>query len=420
MTPLHAHPTVEIITIGDEILIGQIVDTNSAWMARELNKEGLRIVRISTVPDEQKAILDAIDLAFGRADIVLMTGGLGPTKDDITQQTLCLYFNTELVHNADVEETIRKQFVHRPEVLNELTMRQAYVPASATIVQNKRGTAPVTWFEKDGRVLVSMPGVPSEMEWVMSNEVLPRLMQRFQTPALLHKNVLVVGIPESTLALRLSEWEAALPLSLKLAYLPAPGMVKLRLSGHLNDKSLLEQMVEDECVKLRKILGKAIFAEVDAAPEELVGQWLRKHKRWIATAESCTGGNIARKLTSVPGSSDYFIGSIVAYKNEVKAQQLGVSHENLRLFGAVSREVVEEMAQGVRLHLSADIGVAVSGIAGPDGATEGKPVGTVWIAVCDRKKCLTRRFQFGQHRQRNIEMATLMAFTLIKELLEDE
>jgi nicotinamide-nucleotide amidase len=414
-----SNPIIEIITIGDEILIGQVVDTNSAWMARELNKEGFRISQITTVPDNESPILKAIDQAFGRADIVLMTGGLGPTKDDITKQTLCKYYNTKLVFNPEVAETIQEMFVNRPQVLNELTLAQANVPEAATVIQNKRGTAPVTWFEKKDKVLVSMPGVPSEMEWVMSNEVLPRLRTRFNTPSLLHKTVLVIGIPESNLALQLTEWEDNLPECIRLAYLPSPGMVRLRMSGFLPDSKKLASIVDTELVKLREILGRSIFAEEDAPPEEVVGRLLRKHGLWVATAESCTGGNVAHKLTSVSGSSEYFIGSVVAYKNEVKTQLLGVSMDTLRNYGSVSREVVEEMAEGVRKGLNADIGVAVTGIAGPLGATEGKPVGTVWVGVCNADKNISRRFQFGQYRKRNIEMATLAAFTLIKELLEE-
>jgi len=412
-------PLVEIITIGDEILIGQIVDTNSAWMARELNKDGFRIHQITTVSDNETHILKAVEGAFSRAEIVLLTGGLGPTKDDITQQTLCKYFNTHLVHNQEVVDNIKEMFAHRANVLNELTLGQAYVPATATIIQNRRGTAPVTWFDKKGKVLVSMPGVPSEMEWVMSHEVLPRLRSRFNTPTLLHKTVLVAGIPESTLAMRLTDWENELHDCLKLAYLPSPGMVKLRLSGFLPDRQELETIIEAEMVKLRDILEGAVLSEEDIPVEELIGRLLLQKGLWLATAESCTGGNIAKQITSVSGSSAYFAGAIVAYQNEVKIRELGVSPETLRDFGAVSQETVEEMAEGIRKRLKTDIGVAVSGIAGPTGATEGKPVGTVWICVCTQDKNISRKFQYGQIRKRNIEMATLSAFSMIKELIDD-
>jgi nicotinamide-nucleotide amidase len=411
-------PLVEIITIGDEILIGQIVDTNSAWMARELNKDGFRVFQITTVSDNEAHILEAVDKAFNRADIVLLTGGLGPTKDDITKQTLCQYFQTELVFNQAVIDNIQELFINRPNVLNELTLGQANVPASATIIQNKRGTAPVTWFDKENKVLISMPGVPSEMEWVMNCEVLPRLREKFQTPHLLHQTVLVQGIPESSLALKLTDWENNLSPCLKLAYLPSAGLVKLRLSGFLPNRKELESIVEQELVKLREILGQSILAEEDAPVEEIIGRLLKEKGLWLATAESCTGGNIAHRITSVAGSSAYFLGSIVAYQNQIKERALGVSTETIREYGAVSREVVQEMANGILHKLDADVAVSVSGIAGPDGATESKPVGTTWICVCTKEKCLSRRFQFGQLRGRNIEMATLAAFAMIKEILE--
>jgi len=412
-------PLVEIVTIGDEILIGQIVDTNSAWMARELNKDGFRIHQITTVSDDETHILKAVEGAFSRADIVLMTGGLGPTKDDITKQTLCKYFNTHLIHNQEVVDNIKEVFAHRGNVLNPLTLGQAMVPATATIIQNKRGSAPVTWFDKKGKVLVSMPGVPFEMEWVMSNEVLPRLRSRYNTPTLLHKTVLVVGISESGLAMKLTDWENELHECLKLAYLPSPGMVKLRLSGFLPNRQELENIIEAELVKLRDLLEGAILAEEDIPVEEVIGRLLKEKGLWLATAESCTGGNIAKQITNISGSSTYFSGAIVAYQNEVKIQELGVSPETLRDFGAVSQETVEEMAEGVRKKLKTDIGVAVSGIAGPTGATEGKPVGTVWICVCTQDKNISRRFQFGQSRKRNVDLATLNAFAMIKELVAD-
>lgn len=411
-------PLVEIITIGDEILIGQIVDTNSAWMAKELNKEGFRVKQVSSVSDDENHIIEATDLAFKRADIILMTGGLGPTKDDITKQTLCKYFKTELVLSQSVTDNINELLSHRKSALNELTYAQAYVPKFATIIQNKRGTAPVTWFEKDGKILVSMPGVPYEMEWILMNEVLPRLKSHFKTPFLQHKTVLVYGDAESSLSLKLSEWENSLPDFIKLAYLPSPGLVKLRLTGSLEDKNKLEEVIEKELVKLRVLLGEGILAEEDISVETLIGRLMKTRKLKLATAESCTGGNIAQLITSVPGSSEYFMGSIVAYSNEVKKKMLGVSDETLENFGAVSQEVVEQMAKGVLEKLNADIAVSVSGIAGPDGGSVEKPVGTVWICVCTKDQSLSRRFQFGKIRNRNVNMASLAAMAMIKEVIE--
>jgi nicotinamide-nucleotide amidase len=410
---------VEIITIGDEILIGQIVDTNSAWMAKELNRDGFRITQISTVPDDESHIMQAFDLAFKRADIVLVTGGLGPTKDDITKQTLCKYYNTKLVFNQEIIDNIKEQFKHRPNVLNDLTYGQAYVPETATIIQNRRGTAPVTWFENNGKVLVSMPGVPYEMEWIMSNEVLPRLKTFFKTPFLQHKTVLVYGIAESALAIQLTDWENELPSCLKLAYLPSPGLVKLRLTGSLADKEKLAEIIDQEVVKLRSILGNSILAEEDFPVEKIIGQLLLKNNMKLVTAESCTGGNIAHLLTTVPGSSAYYKGSVVAYSNEIKQSMLGVSPEALATYGAVSQEVVEQMAKGALERMGGDIAVSVSGIAGPDGGTEEKPVGTVWICVCTADKMLSRCHHFGALRFRNINMASLFAFAMIKEVIEN-
>lgn len=409
---------VEIITIGDEILIGQIVDTNSAWMAKELNRDGFRIVQITTVSDNENCILEAVDTAFKRADIVLVTGGLGPTKDDITKQTLCKYFHTKMVFNQEVIDNINELFRDRPYVLNELTYGQAYVPESATIIQNKRGTAPVTWFDKEGKILVSMPGVPSEMMWIMSHEIMPRLRTHFNTPALMHQSVLVYGIPESALAIKLTDWENALPDFIRLAYLPKPGLVKLRLTGFLPDEKKLKDIIDQELVKLRRILGSAILAEEDEPEEVIIGKLLKEKNLRLATAESCTGGNIAHMITSVAGSSSYFNGSIVAYSNEVKEKVLGVSRESIEKWGAVSQEVVEQMAKGALKLLNADVAVSVSGIAGPDGGTEGKPVGTVWICVCTQTEMFSRRFQFGPQRNINISRATLSAFVMIKEIIE--
>lgn len=417
---MESDPLVEIITIGDEILIGQIVDTNSAWMAKALNKEGFRVFQISTVSDNENHILEAVDLAFQRADIVLITGGLGPTKDDITLQTLCRYFQTKLVFNQDVIDTIKELFVNRPYALNELTYSQAYVPETATIIQNKRGTAPVTWFENGDKILVSMPGVPSEMEWIMSHEILPRLKTRYNTPSLLHKTVIVYGSPESALAITLTDWENELPACIKLAYLPSPGLVKLRLSGIFSNKHELEEIIEQELVKLRIILGASIIAEEDSPVEVVIGRLLKENNLHLATAESCTGGNIAHLITSVAGSSAYFNGSVVAYSNEVKQEILGVLPETLLTFGAVSRQVVEQMALGILTRLKADIAVSVSGTAGPDGGTAEKPVGMVWICVCTKDKTLSRKFQYGSFRERNISMATLSAFAMIKEIIENQ
>lgn len=411
------NPKVEIITIGDEILIGQIVDTNSAWMASQLNKEGFSVYQITSVSDNENHITEAVDTALKRVDIVLLTGGLGPTKDDITKQTLCRYFNTELVFNQSVIDTINRLFPATKNGINELTYSQAYVPKNAIIIENATGTAPITWFDVKDKVLVSMPGVPSEMEWVMSNEIISRLAKRFNTPSLLHKTVIVEGYAESALAIKISDWENNLPACIKLAYLPAIGIVKLRLTGNLNDKVLLEKKIDAQIEKLRAIIGSSIIATEDIPMEILIGGLLKSKKMQLATAESCTGGNIARLITSIPGSSTYFKGSVVAYSNAVKEAVLGISKELMIEYGAVSQPVVEQMAQSVLKLTTADIAVATSGVAGPDGGTPDKPVGTVWICVCTKDKLISRKYNFSTFRDRNITRASLAGLSMIKEIL---
>ncbi len=410
--------TTELITIGDEILIGQIVDTNSAWMARELNREGFQVVRITSIPDIKEQLIEAFSNALERADVVLVTGSIGPTKDDITKQTLCEFFETELVFNEEMYQNVLRQIAGRQGMMNELNRRQAYVPACCTPIVNSAGTAPVTWYERAGKVLVSMPGVPKEMEWAMKNEILPRLKAHFNTPNLMHRTIIVKDYPESQLAIKLEEWENALPPFIKLAYLPQVGYVRLRLTGKSEDKKLLDEAIEKEVGKLQEILGTAIVATEDIAPDVLISRILKEAGLTLSTAESCTGGNIAHLLTLHPGSSLFFKGGVVAYSNEVKQNVLGVDPEAIENHGAVSREVVEQMAQGARKVLKTDIAVATSGIAGPDGGTPEKPVGTVWIAASNGEKTISRKFQFGNFRERNIEKATFAAIFLVKELVE--
>ncbi len=408
---------VDIITIGEEILIGQIVDTNSVFMAQELNKAGFSIQQITSISDKEIQILSTINEALKRSRIILITGGLGPTKDDITKQTLCKLFNTELVFDNSVYKNIETMFSDMPYVMNELTRNQAYVPKSCSVIQNKVGTAPIMWFEKNEKVVVSMPGVPSEMKWAMVNEIIPRLQKTFNTPTLLHRTLLVANFPESALAIKITDWENALPSYIKLAYLPSLGLVKLRLTGTLSDKEKLEKEINFQIEKLHEIIGSFIFADEDLPFEVIIGNLLRKNKLTIATAESCTGGNIARLITSVAGSSEYFKGSVVAYSNEVKNKLLGVSADDLNTFGTVSQPIAEQMAKSAMQNLNTDIAVATSGIAGPAGGSPEKPVGTVWIAVCNKDKCISREFHFGKHRDRNIEKATMSAFAMIKELI---
>lgn len=409
---------IEIITIGDEILIGQIVDTNSAWMAVELNKAGFQLAQITSVHDEADHIKKALDEALLRADVVLMTGGLGPTKDDITKQTLCEYFGTKLVFNPDVLENIQQIYHTRQSVMNELTKSQAMVPENCTVIQNRAGSAPITWFEKEGKVIVSMPGVPLEMKKVMSEEIIPRLQKYFKTPAIIHKTVQVYGIPESQLALRLTEWENALPEYLHLAYLPNFGIVKLRLSGAGQDEYKLEEAINLQIETLKSILGESIFAYEDKPVEKIIYEKLKISGLTVSTAESCTGGNIAHRLTLIPGISDCFKGSVVAYHNELKINALGVSARDIEQYGAVSSQVATQMAEGARKVMQTDLAVATTGIAGPTGGTDEKPVGTIWISVSSPERTITRSFNFGQFARENfIERSTMAALMMLNEMI---
>jgi len=410
--------TVEIITIGDEILIGQIVDTNSAWMAQELNKAGFEVFQITSVHDEASHITHALDEALRRTDIVLITGGIGPTNDDITKKTLCQYFHTKLVFDPSVLENIKQVFANRLDfVFNDLTYSQAMVPENCTVIQNRVGTAPITWFEQEGKVVVSMPGVPYEMQEAMRNEIIPRLQTKFQTQKILHKTVQVFGYSESALAIKIADWEKELPDFIHLAYLPNYGIVKLRLTGTSDNLLSLEFAINQQIESLKQILGKAIIAFEDLPMEQIVGNLLAAQGKTIATAESCTGGNIAHRFTSHAGSSEYFKGGVVAYANEVKTDILQVTPEDLEKFGAVSQQVVEQMAKGALQLLRTDTAIATSGIAGPSGGTPDKPVGTVWIAVCIKEKMISRLFHFGNTREQIIQRTTQAALVMLKEIL---
>ena len=409
---------VEIITIGDEILIGQIVDTNSAWMGAELSKAGFDVVQITSVHDEAMPIQSALKAALGRADVVLVTGGIGPTKDDVTKRTLCDFFHTRLVHSEAVLQNIQRLYTHRRDVLNDLTRAQAMVPEGATIIQNTVGTAPITWFDcEGGQVVVSMPGVPYEMRQAMSAEVIPRLQKKFDTPALLHKTLLVTGYPESALALKMADWEAALPANLHVAYLPNYSIIRLRLTGTGDDMLALDFAMNQQIDRLKALLGTAVVCDEDITVAEWLGRLLKSRGLTLATAESCTGGNIAHLITQVPGSSEYFKGTVVSYANEVKTGVLGVRAGDLERHGAVSQPVVEQMAQGVRRLLRTDWAVATSGIMGPGGGTPDKPVGTVWMAVCSADRLISRPYHVNHYREQNIERASQLALLMLRELM---
>ncbi|MDR2914212.1 MAG: competence/damage-inducible protein A [Tannerella sp.] len=398
--------TVEIITIGDELLIGQVIDTNSAWMAKVLNDNGFQVIRKVAVGDDADDIKKAIGDARENAPIVLITGGLGPTKDDITLKTLCEYFGTSMCFSEEVYAHIERMFRERGFVMNELTRNQAMIPEKATVIQNEAGTAPCTWFEQDGGILVSMPGVPYEMKWLMENEIVPRLKKKFhQDIYIKHQTCWVSGIPEAALAIRLTDFENNMPSFVKLAYLPQSGIIRLRLSAYSNDEKKAEETIIALQKQLEDILKGHIIAEEDKNIEMIVGERLRSKGLTVGTAESCTGGSVAALLTSVSGSSDYFWGSVVSYANEVKHHVLGVSESDLKQYGAVSRQVVEQMAQGALRILGCDYSIATSGIAGPGGGTTEKPVGTVWIAIANKDSVISREYRFTTIREQNIQRA---------------
>ena len=409
---------VEIIVIGDELLIGQVTDTNSGWIARELNHIGWEVTEITTVRDRSREITDALNSSFGRVDVVLMTGGLGPTKDDITKQTLCDYFGGKLVFDESVFANVEAIFRRRKLTMNDSTRNQAYVPNMCTVIQNPVGTAPVMWFERNGKVLVSMPGVPTEMKTVMKEVVISRLREYFQDhSSILHRTCLVKDFTESRLSETLSDFEAQLPACIKLAYLPTPGVIRLRLTARGDEESYLQKIIDDEFFKLRTILGSHLFCGSDTTLAGALGSILTERGETLATAESCTGGNIAHEITRIAGSSVYFKGSVVAYSNEVKTRVLNVSSEILSGFGAVSRETVLQMVSGVQRLLSSDCAIATSGIAGPGGGSVEKPVGTVWIAVRYGERSEAECFCFEGDREQVIARATQSALLMLIQLM---
>lgn len=411
---------VAIITIGDELLIGQVVDTNSAFMANVLNDNGFQVVCKIAVGDEKEEIVSAIDIAKSKADIVLVTGGLGPTKDDITLRTLCEYFGCQLHFSESVYANIERLFSRNGRTMNPLTRNQAMVPDGCVVIQNQLGTAPCTWFERDDSVLVSMPGVPFEMEWLMTNEVVPRLKDKYQRDVYIrHQTYWVSGFSESALALYLEDFEDQLPSFVKLAYLPQLGLIRLRLSVYANQADEAEGTINEEKNKLKALLKDHIIAEEDINLEVLIGEKLRKSGLTVGTAESCTGGAIASLLTSVPGSSDYFLGGVVSYANAVKQHVLGVSQHDLEQYGAVSKEVVEQMAQGALRVLGCDYAIATSGIAGPGGGSEGKPVGTVWFAVADKDRVVSEMYCINTNRAQNIKRAVTFSLLLLLKRLKE-
>ncbi len=408
----------EIINIGDELLIGQVVNTNASWMASQLNKAGISVVQTTSIADDGKAIKNTLNQAFKRAGIVLLSGGLGPTKDDITKKILADYFDSKLIFHAPTFTQVKKIFAARKLPVTEVNRQQAMIPEKCKPLFNKNGTAPGMWFEQDGKVAVSMPGVPFEMKAMMQEQVIPALIRYFKMETIVHKTVMTTGMPESMLAERIMDWENNLPSYIKLAYLPQPGIVRLRLSGRGESCQKLEAEIKEQVEQLKMLIPEIIFGYDDVRLEEVVGQLLLKDKKTISTAESCTGGYMAHLITSIPGSSGYFEGAVVSYSNRIKSELLAVSSEMLEKYGAVSREVVMAMAEGARKKLKTDYCLAVSGVAGPDGGTEEKPVGTVWLALASPGGTETRLFHFGEHRGRNIRRSALAALNMLRLQLE--
>lgn len=444
----------EIISVGDEILIGQIVNNNAAWMAQQLNLIGISVGRISTVGDNRGQLLRIFSEASKRSNIILITGGLGPTSDDITKPCLCEFFGVQLIFNREIFEDVKRLFRERNIPMPVANRGQAEVPENCTPIKNLHGTAPGMWFEiqspetinnsmglpkaltapannqsenREGnsQIWVSLPGVPYEMKAMMNDFVLPELKKRFRSHSIIHKTVYTQGMGESALAERINEWEESLSSEgIKLAYLPSPGQVRLRLSANGDNENELIASIEKKITELKKIIPGLIFAVEDFGKEpetieKVVGELLQKKKKTLSIAESCTGGYLGHLITSVPGSSDYFKGGIISYSNEIKINELRASEKMLKSKGAVSKEIAEQMARGIRKKMNSTFGIGITGIAGPSGGSPEKPVGTVWIAVASTKKTVSEKFSFGNDRERNIRKSALSALNMLRIILEN-
>ncbi|NBP70538.1 MAG: competence/damage-inducible protein A [Cytophagia bacterium] len=406
--------TAELLTIGDEILYGQIVDTNSQWMGVELSNMGIKVVRKTSVGDIESEILQALKEAEERADIILITGGLGPTNDDLTKPCLAKYFNCDLVMNEEALAEVTEFFKSRGRELTELNRMQAALPSACEKITNPVGTAPGMWFNKGNKVFMSMPGVPHEMKKMMTEQVMPRLKKQYDLPVIYHKVIRTIGQGESFLADKIKDWENALPKHIKLAYLPSLGEVKLRLTCFGSSLKALEEEAEKQTAALRLLIDQYIYGYGEEPIEVVIGNMLRARNMSLAIAESCTGGKVSHMITSVPGSSEYFQGSIIPYSYDIKMSQLGVKEETLNQYGAVSEQTIIEMATLVRQKFNTSIGVATSGIAGPGGATPEKPVGTVWIAFADGERVITKKLQLAKERHLNIQLSSMAVLNLIR------
>ncbi len=410
-----------IITIGDELLIGQVIDTNSAFIAQELNKIGISVKQRVSIADEEEAIFTALDNAFIHSNIILITGGLGPTSDDITKPTLCKYFGGKMtMHQPTLQHVtyLFEQVFKRPMI--ERNKQQAYVPDVCTVLKNDVGTAPAMLFEKNNTICIAMPGVPFEMKWIMQNQVTHFISHKFSSGFIFHKTLLTAGIGESFLAELIKDWETLLPPNIKLAYLPKFGMVRLRLTCSGTDKDQLQKSINEEFEKLKTIVQPYLVIDEDLPLETVVSNLLRLYNKTLAIAESCTGGSIASSITAIPGASKVFNGGIVCYSNESKNKLLQVPEHILNTFGAVSKETVEILASNVRQKLHSNYAIAVSGIMGPDGGTEIKPVGLVWIAVANHEKIIAQQFNFKYDRERNIQHTIINALNMLRKLILED
>lgn len=410
---------VQIITIGDEILIGQIVDTNSAWIGQLLNKYGFRISKIITVGDGEHEIKNAISNAMDQSDLVLLTGGLGPTKDDITKKVIANYFGVEMEFSEETWTKIQKFFATIGRPTRPAHREQCYMPSNVKLLNNKMGTAPGMWFDKGNKVMISMPGVPYEMKYLMEHQVLPGIMEKFKTTPIAHRTIRTAGMGESQIAERVESIEANLPDFIKMAFLPNLGHVRLRLTGIYENESKLHQILDNKVQEIKAIISDVIYATEDITLEQVINNKMSESGLTVSTAESCTGGYVAHRITSVSGSSAYFKGSVVAYANEVKINQLNVNEKTLEEQGAVSEACVKEMVKGCLQLMNTDFAIATSGIAGPTGGTPTKPVGTIWIAVGNNQEIKTLKLQLGKNRLKNIEYTTNVALNLLFKFLTD-
>jgi nicotinamide-nucleotide amidase len=407
-----------IITIGDELLIGQVIDTNSSWIAQQLNNTGVSVKRRVAVGDSAEEIIKALDEEGNASDIILMTGGLGPTSDDITKNVLCDYFGGKMVVNEGALENVKYLFekvFKRP--VSEVNLKQAEVPDVCEVIQNRRGSAPGMIFYKDNKIYVSMPGVPYEMQGIIEESVIPLIKEKFELPAIIHRTILTAGIGESALAEIIQDFEKSLPKEIKLAYLPSYGMVRLRLSTIVSDQEKQGKNIDVYFEQLKILTKDYLVTDVDDALPVVIGKLLKSKNKTVSTAESCTGGYIAHLITTIPGSSKYYDGSIISYSNNIKETLLGVKENTLNTYGAVSEETAIEMLKGLLSKLNTDYGVAVSGIMGPDGGTVGKPVGTVWMAVGNKENYQTQRINLRFKRERNIEVTAMMALNFLRKFI---